>query len=261
MNIDVSRISVLGLEKNKEKIEQKFNSFFPNRKIDYFITKGVGTTQNDGTTTSSFWNILNHNTIDKISIDIFNNHISIIKNAWEDETIDTILILEDDAVFRNWNQEKWNKVEYWLKEHKDSWDIFYLGYCNWPKLWSVFLTSSIIKVKSPLTAHGYILNRRGMFKILKTLEKNPHCSKMHIDKFFIKIPRFEKLSIFPMVCYQEKCPGLYLKACDKMNVRVLFSTCCQWNEWISILIPILTLFFICFLIIFLFQKMKKKYLI
>lgn len=261
MNIEVSKISVLGLEKNEKKIEEKFNGLFPTRKVDYYITKGVGTTQNDGTTYSSFWNILNHNTVDKISMDIFKNHIAIIKRAWEDERVDTILVLEDDAMFPDWNQERWNKVWYWLTENKEKWDIFYLGYCNWPKLWSVFVTSSIIKVKSPLTAHGYILNRNGMYKILKTLERNPHCSRMHIDKFFIKIPRFEKLSIFPMVCFQEKCPGLYLKACDKVNVRILFSTCCKWNERISIVVPFLTLMIIFYIIMILFQKVKKKYLI
>jgi len=259
MKLFCDKICVLGLEKKEQQIRNKFDSLFPTSQLDYFITKGVGTGQNDGTTSSSYWDILNHSTIDKISIDIFKNHISIIKKYYQDESIENILILEDDAEFPNWDQHKWNRVEYWLKENPNEWDIFYLGYCNWPYLWSTFKTSSIVKLSSPLTAHAYILNRSGMYKILKTIEKNPDTNKLHIDKLYTKIKRFKKLGIFPMVSFQEKCPGLYLKACDKMGVRVLFSTCSKWNQWISIILPFIILFLIYY---FIFYKcLYKNYIL
>ena len=94
-----------------------------------------------------------------------------------------------------------------------------------------------------------------MYKILKTIEKNHNVNKLHIDKLYTKIKRFKKLGIFPMVSFQEKCPGLYLKACDKMGVRVLFSTCSKWNQWISVIIPFIVLFLIYY---FIFYKCLYK---
>ena len=260
MKLFVDKVVVLGLEKNQEHIKKKFSKVFKQNKVDYFITKGVGTRQNDGQVDASYWSILNHNATDEISKDIFKNHIEIIKRAYEDQSIKNILILEDDAEFKNWDQKRWENVETFLKLYQEEWDIFYLGYCNWPYLWSYFIRPSILRLSSPLTAHSYILNRKGMYKILKTIEKNPQCRNMHIDKLYTKIPRFKKLGLFPMVCFQEKCPGLYLKACDMMGVRVLFSTYSICNQWISILIPIFIffLFLYCILYNHVFKKMIKK---
>lgn len=257
MKIFVDKVIVLGLEKNEEKIRKKFDLLFPKDQLDYFITKGVGTTQNDGTMNSSLWKIMCHDTIDNISIDIFKNHVQIIKQCFYNPQIQNVLILEDDACFPNWNQEKWNKTEAWLQNNPSRWDIFFLGYCNWPSMWSTFTTKNIVKLSSPLTAHAYILNKNGMFKVLKTIEKNPQCHQMHIDKLFTKIPKFYKFGSFPMVSFQEKCPGLYLKACDKMGVRILFSTCCQWNEWVSVILPILVyILFFLFIFFYVYKYFK-----
>ena len=258
ISVNVDRIVVLGLEKNERTIRKKFDGIFPNKKVSYFITKGVGTAQNDGMMSSSLWKIMCHDTIDKISIDIFKNHVEIIKQCFYNPYIHNVLILEDDACFPNWDQKKWNKTEHWLKKNSEKWDIFFLGYCNWPSMWSIFKTRNIVKLSSPLTAHAYILNKNGMFKILKTLEKNPQCKNMHIDKLFSKIPRFNKYGSFPMVSFQEKCPGLYLKACDKLGVRILFSSCCKWNEWVSVIVPIFVYFLVSFILCYSLLKYYKK---
>jgi hypothetical protein len=257
MKISVDKVVVLTLEKNEKKIKNKFDPLFPKKQLEYYITKGVGTTQNDGTMNSSLWKIMCHDTIDKISIDIFKNHVNIIKKCFHNPNIQTVLILEDDAYFPNWDQVKWNKTEQWLQQNPQRWDIFFLGYCNWPTMWSKITTRNIVKLSSPLTAHAYILNKNGMFKILKTIEKNPHCKKMHIDKLFTKIPKFYKYGSFPMVSFQEKCPGLYLKACDKMGVRVLFSTCCKWNEWVSVILPIIVYLFLLVICLYFVWKFRK----
>lgn len=258
MKIFVDKVVVLGLEKNEDKIRKKFNNLFQKEQLDFFITKGVGTAQNDGNMSSSLWKIMCHDTIDKISIDIFKNHVEIIKQCFYNPTINNVLILEDDACFPDWNQQKWNETECWLKQNPNKWDIFFMGYCNWPSMWSILTTKNIVKLSSPLTAHAYILNKNGMFKILKTIEKNPQCHKMHIDKLFTKIPKFNKYGSFPMVSFQEKCPGLYLKACDKLGIRVLFSSCCKWNEWVSVLFPIVIFFLVSLLLCYYLLKYFKK---
>ena len=262
INISVDSIYILGLQKYETETYNAFKSILPLNKTKFIMKEGVGNTHNDGKMQSSLWNILNHNTIDAVSKDIFKNHISIIRNAYYTSREESILILEEDARFPNWNQRKWDRIEKFLMENKHSWDVFYLGYCNWPFLSSFMITKDVVKVCSPLTLHAYILNRAGMKKILSTLEKgNMNYHNMHIDKFFLKIPNFRKYAAFPMVSFQEKCPGLYLKACDKIGLRILFSSFCRFNEHMSLFIPILFIFSISLSLVTVFSKilLKKKY--
>ena len=83
MFLNVDKIIVLGLLKNKEKIEKKFSNMFTDhtKKLEYHLVPGVGSTQNDGNYYSSLWSILHHRTIDNISKDIFKNHVNIYKKA------------------------------------------------------------------------------------------------------------------------------------------------------------------------------------
>ena len=241
----VDKVYVLGLQKKEEKIRKYFNQIFPESKLLYFFTNGVGATQNDGQMQSSLWNILTHSTIDNVSMDIFSNHMKMIQEAYQ-SNYQNVLFLEDDARFPSWNQKQWQEIEIWLQNNQQVWDIFYLGYCNWPWIWSILKSKHVVQLYSPLAAHAYLLNRRGMERILSTLQKNPEWRKKHIDKFFCEVPNLQKHGAYPMMSFQETCPGLYLKACDKLHTRILFSTCCKWNENISILFPILFIFFLTF---------------
>jgi hypothetical protein len=259
LKIFVNRIYVLGLQKNETEIHSAYKSILPLEKTQMVLKEGVGNSQNDGKMESSLWKILNHSTIDAVSRDIFKNHISIIREAYENTTNETVLILEEDARFPNWNQKKWDNIENFLTKYPTSWDIFYLGYCNWPYFSSLMVTKNVVKVSSPLTAHAYILNRNGMAKILTTFEQQKDFySNMHIDKFFLEIPKFRKYAAFPMVSFQEKCPGLYLKACDKLKCRILFSTFCKINEQISTIIPPLCIFLLTLTLLCVISKIKKK---
>jgi len=252
----VENIYILGLKKNEIKIRQEFENNFPKEKTIFVMKDGVTSNTNVGTMSSTLWNILSHNTIDEVSQDIFKNHMEIIRNAY-DHGKESILILEEDARFPDWNETKWKNIETWLMSSK-SWDIFYLGYCNWPVPWSIKIARHIVRVASPLAAHAYILNRAGMYKIITTLENNKQMSKLHIDKFFLKVRGLRKYAAYPMISFQETCPGLYLKACDKLRVRILFSTCCKMNQHLSILFPIIIIFLFTFWISFSFSKMIKK---
>lgn len=239
MKFFVDKVVILTTEnKVTDKWKKRYLDFFPENKVDFFITKGVGATQNGGNMDESLGTILSHQSIDAVSKDILKNHLKIIETSLQ-SNVQNVMILEDDAIFPKWNESKWKRMESWLEKNKNTWDIFFLGYCQWPYMFSFMVHRNIVKLTSPLTAHAYILNRNGMEKILQAMQVEPKRHNQHVDKIFASIPHFNKYGAFPMICFQEKCPGLYLKACDKLGQRILFSTWCKWNEWISLLIPIL----------------------
>jgi hypothetical protein len=239
MKFFVDKVVVLTTEqKITDKWKSRYLDFFSENKVEFFVTKGIGATQNSGNIDESLSTILRHNSSDAVSRDILKNHLAIIQKSIDDRTIQNVMILEDDAIFPNWNNKKWNRIETWLQKNNNTWDIFFLGYCQWPYLFSFMVHQNIVKLTSPLTAHAYILNRSGMEKIKYAMQMEPQRKNQHIDKIYASIPHFNKYGAFPMVSFQEKCPGLYLKACDKLGQRVLFSTWCKWNEWLSFMIPI-----------------------
>ena len=85
--------------------------------------------------------------------EIAQNMFSLVQKGY-DANHNSIIIFEDDARFlTTFHQNKLNKVVKWLATHEL--DIFYLGYCQWPKLVSWVVTSDIVKLSSPLTTHGY----------------------------------------------------------------------------------------------------------
>ena len=242
MKFFVDKVVILTTEnKVSDTWKKRYLDFFSENTVDFFVTKGVGATQNGGNINESLLTILSHNSLDPVSKDILKNHLKIIENSLQDSNVKNVMILEDDAMFPDWNSEKWKRMESWLVRNENVWDIFFLGYCQWPLLFSFMVARDIVKLTSPLTAHAYILNRKGMEKIVHAMQIEPKRYEQHIDKIFASIPHFNKYGAFPMVSFQEKCPGLYLKACDKLGQRVLFSTWCKWNEWISLFIPILCL--------------------
>ena len=104
MIYNVDKIFILGLLKNKTKIEKKFNSIFQDKrfsgKLDYYLVPGVGSATNDGLYDTSLWSIINHKTMDNISKDIFKNHVDIYQKSKE-MNYDRVMILEDDAIFQS----------------------------------------------------------------------------------------------------------------------------------------------------------------
>lgn len=248
MKFFVDKVIILTTEnKVTDKWKNRYLNFFSKNEVEFFVTKGVGATQNGGKIDESIGTILSHSSVDAVSKDILKNHLTIIQKCLENPDLKNIMILEDDAIFPKWNKEQWQRMETWLTNHENTWDIFFLGYCQWPVLLSFMVHRNVVKLMSPLTAHAYILNRKGMQKILQAMQVDLKRYEQHIDKIYASIPNFNKYGAFPMVSFQEKCPGLYLKACDKLGQRILFSTWCKWNEWISLLIPILL--FILFIIV------------
>lgn len=254
---NVDKIFILGLLKNKTRIISKFDSIFNDKlfdgKLEYHLVNGVGSATNDGLYDSSLWSILQHKTMDRISRDIFKNHVDIYKKSKQMD-YERVMILEDDAIFTSYkNQNQLNFLNSYIRNN-ENYDIFYLGYVNWPILWSSFSNPFVIKPFSPLTAHAYIINRNGIQKILEMIQTNPELQSIHIDKLLATSKTIKKKAAFPMISFQEKDPSLYLKACDKIGIYIDFIKFSRINENISIYIPIL---FYCFLFLIFTKNIIK----
>ena len=254
---NVDKIFILGLLKNKTRIISKFDSIFNDKsfdgKLEYYLVNGVGSATNDGLYDSSLWSILQHKTMDRISRDIFKNHVDIYKKSKQMD-YERVMILEDDAIFTSYkNQNQLNFLNSYIRNN-ENYDIFYLGYVNWPILWSSFSNPFVIKPFSPLTAHAYIINRNGIQKILEMIQTNPELQSIHIDKLLATSKTIKKKAAFPMISFQEKDPSLYLKACDKIGIYIDFIKFSRINENISIYLPIL---FYCFLFLIFTKNIIK----
>ena len=109
-----------------------------------------------------------------------------------------MLIFEDDARFNiPINKKRISKVFRWLKTNENKWDIFYFGYAPWPVIFSRIESDSIVQLYHPLLSHSYIINRRGMRKILKMKYNN-----INYDVFLAK-SNLKKYGMFPAICYQD----------------------------------------------------------
>lgn len=242
----IDMIYVLKLKKNDAtKLEKNVREIFPNIKIKFYEVDGISN-KNEGNINQSLFEIIKHNTINEVALDITKNHIEIIKEAYNNN-YNNILFLEEDVIFENPSQKKMENVDIWLTNNK-KWDIFYLGYCNWPVMCSFFITSNIIKVTNPLLTHAYILNKQGIEKILNFTENGKKNMNMHIDKLFIKIPNFNKYAVYPLLAYQEKNAALFTKACDKLNLNLSMKTICKISQYISLLFPIIFIFLLVFIL-------------
>lgn len=136
----------------------------------------------------------------------FNSHLKIIKDVYE-RGLDNVLIFEDDAYptssFSNKNIEK---AIIFLKTNED-WECLYLGYMigglynsNILHLFSERINSNIFKF-NPVGAHAYILNRKGMKKILNTYKN--FIGICHYDIYISKYIKLKNYCYIPMLFDQN----------------------------------------------------------
>lgn len=233
-------IYVLKLRKNdSSEMETQLGKKFPNTKHVFYNVDGKTVNRNEGPINMSFWTVVNQNYVDEIALDITKNHIEMIKTAYL-AGHETVLFMEEDARIEDTPPKKTNDINLWL-QNSNRWDIFYLGYCNWPMFCSFFVTSSVVKLWSPLNAHSYILSKRGMEKILNYTEYGRKNMDIHVDKMYSKIPNFYKYGAFPMFSFQNKDPALFLKACDKLNINISMRTSSILIQYVSLLLPLVVL--------------------
>jgi hypothetical protein len=233
----LERVYVLTLKgKDTTELKKYLSTFFGDR-LTMYETEGTQKKTNGGRIQTSLWKIMRHDEIDDTSLDITKNHVSMIRDAYG-RGMNMVLFLEDDARFDNIpSTEKQQRVSEWLQKHQRDWDIFYLGYCLWPLFLSVFATRDVVRIYTPLTTHGYILNRQGMEKVLTFFDHGGERCLDHIDKIYQQMPHFRKYALFPMMCFQSSDPALYTKACDHLGVSIGFSRVCRWVEFLAVLVP------------------------
>lgn len=136
----------------------------------------------------------------------FHSHLKIIKDVYK-RGLDNVLIFEDDAYptssFTNKNIEE---AIHFLKTNED-WECFYLGYLiaglynsNIFHLFSERINSNIFKF-NPLGTHAYILNRKGMEKILNTYKN--FIGICHYDIYLAKYIKLKNYCFMPMLFDQN----------------------------------------------------------
>ena len=201
--------------------------------------KAAKKTINNGCENLTFSQILKHEQCDETCQNIAQNHLTLIREAYEQNS-NNILIMEDDALFSGITPSKLLSIISWLRDNE--WDIFYFGYCPWPTLFTLPVTKNIVKVFSPLTAHCYVVNKSGIQKILQL-----GYDGCHIDKFYAK-SNLLKYACFPSVSFQSTDPALYKKAISKLGINMSFKTLSQSFEVISLVVPIAIIFIIIFII-------------
>jgi len=137
----------------------------------------------------------------------FNSHIKIIKDVYK-RGLNNVLIFEDDAYpSKSFSKEKMEIVYDFLKTNKD-WEAFYLGYFvsgsidnhNSFHLFSKIITKDIIKF-NPLGTQSYILNRKGMKKILDTYHN--YIGICHFDIYLSKFINLKCYCISPILFDQN----------------------------------------------------------
>lgn len=235
----LNHVHVLTL-KNKDHtlLHKRYEALFPSR-YTLFEVEGTVKSTNGGDIGSSLWKIVQHKEADATALDITHNHWNMIREA-HSKGLDNVLFLEDDALFTPISPEKEARLQQWMLRHPHKWDIFFMGYCPWPMVVSMMVTRDVVRVYTPVCAHAYVLNRRGMEKMLHFLE-TPENRSWHFDKIFNMIPTFRKYAVFPMLSFQEIGPALYTKAVDQIGVSMHFTTLCRTLEWVSLLIPMVIL--------------------
>ena len=105
---------------------------------------------------------------DKGEIGVALSHYYIWKKLSQDPNLNTILILEDDAI--NIHSQFTNIVNEKMKLLPDDWDIFLLGF--WLHRGDINqkpYNNEIYKVKEFVLLHSYIINKKGANKLLKYL--------------------------------------------------------------------------------------------
>ncbi|MDC0230795.1 hypothetical protein OAK19_02425 [Aureispira] len=194
-----------------------------------------------GKNIKTFSQISKHDVCDETCQNIANNHLTLLKKAAAND-YDNILILEDDALFDPITPSKLYNIISWLTRNK--WDIFYFGYCPWPVLASVPVNKHIVKVFSPYCAHCYSVSRRGLRKIINSVNNQVKIS--HIDKFYAKQDLL-KYAAFPALSFQSDDPALFKKAISNIGVNMSFRSISKTLEVFSLIIPLLIIFIIIYI--------------
>ena len=239
-------------------LKKNLNKIGLENKYEYFYGELINNTDNLSDRKDIKINdILQNKICDKACISLAKNHLKIIKESY-DLNHNNVLIMEDDARFNTpVNKKKIKKIFNWLKNNENKWDIFYFGYAPWPIILSRVESESIVELYHPLLSHAYIINRKGMEKILKV-----RYNDINYDNFLAK-SNLKKYGAFPAICYQEFEPkaSKYLnkfKYFSKIKNLTCYNTHYKILEYLSVIFPFIILIVFLIIIILIIIKILKN---
>jgi hypothetical protein len=205
---------------------------------------------------------INENLMDDVSDNIFENHVGMIRKAYETSSKSSwVLFLEDDARFDKevFSNTQACSIKEFMDSHKDKPAVLLLGVFPYFKPFGMPITTyyhpHILRHHTmTLCAHSYFLTRKAMERILQYTEMREQNRlpknfprRIHFDMLFYYL-NLDVYSSFPMVCFQNKDPAIYQRFQVMVPLFDFFSfrKISQIVLYLSILLPIL------FLLIFLF---------
>ena len=229
-------INIITLENSKRLPKLLHNlkkSYFDLDKVNILIEKKKFLGENTGDDCSLNKLIFNpdETCCNNVCKDIGNRHYKIIKKAY-DENKNNVMIFEDDAEFiDNIDINKINRVINFLKNN--NWDLFYFGYMCYPPIGHK-VNKDIIKLKYPLLAHCYCINRQAMKYILDNINWN------NVIDVELRNISLIKYGVWPCLNYQE-APNTYinLKLSKILNFNktvYLFNNIAYYNYHIIIIL-------------------------
>jgi GR25 family glycosyltransferase involved in LPS biosynthesis len=132
----------------------------------------------------------------------FASHISIIKNAYYSNK-KIILIFEDDIIKMNSDDKiNYNDITEFIKKN-NKWEMINLGWLSpYNSIFFPMNESKNISQFNSMYASSYIINRRGMKKVLDTYED--YIFKYHVDNYYKVIFKDTMYNITPIIFNQDR---------------------------------------------------------
>jgi len=165
INSFFDKIYCINLEKRKDRLE-KCNQEFIKHRLNVDIFKAIDGNSYD--TSNMFVNP----TIEKGNVGCVLSHLKIIQDA-QHKNYDKILILEDDIIFDN---ELNKKFEQYIKELPHDWDMLYFGgnhnFHTGHKL--DMISEHIGKCKLTYTTHSYAIRNTFFQKVINKFQNITH---------------------------------------------------------------------------------------
>jgi len=120
------------------------------------------------------------------------SHLECLRHAQQDDTIQTVMVLEDDCIVHKQFWQMWDSAEI-----PDDWNMIYLGaiQMNWGHI--QFINHKVYKARNTLSSHAYILQSKDIPMILDIAKKSP----VPIDEVFsIAQTKMKGYVLYPNLC-------------------------------------------------------------
>jgi hypothetical protein len=97
--------------------------------------------------------------LDNHHLIVGNRHKKIIEEA-ATAGLDNVCVLEDDAEFVSADARHIASILDWVRQNRNRWDVFYLGFCAPFFTRCSFVKRRIVRANRPFFAHAIVYNRR-----------------------------------------------------------------------------------------------------